>query len=148
MIGKTQLLWTQCRGIGPHLAARGKTHLFSQFAAGTCGIFSTNCRDVHLILGFVQRSQDSCLVRMDTSGMKTRLGRKIRMPRDVRWESKRPLLVDTVILGFLSIFTKSQASSPFEALNFVCLSSCQRDVRPPVQKRWRPRAFSRVFTGD
>ena len=33
----------------------------------------------------------------------------------VRWETKRPFLVCTVILGFLSIFKKSHASSPFEA---------------------------------
>ena len=40
-----------------------------------------------------------------------------------------------MILGFLSIFKKSQASSPFEALNFAGLSRCQRNVRPPVQMR-------------
>ena len=28
LIGKTQLLWTQCRGIGPHLIERGKSHGF------------------------------------------------------------------------------------------------------------------------
>ena len=66
----------------------------------------------------------------------------------VRREPKRPLLVGTAILVFLSIFTKSQASSPFEALNSVHLSRCQRDVSAPVQKRWRFRAFSRVSTGD
>ena len=33
LIGKTQLLWTQCRGIGPHLARRGKSHGFSPVAA-------------------------------------------------------------------------------------------------------------------
>ena len=53
-----------------------------------------------------------------------------------------------MILGFLSIFKKGQASSPFEALNSVCLSTCQRDVIPPVQMRLRPMAFSRVSTGD
>ena len=58
------------------------------------------------------------------------------------------LIVGTVILGFLSIFTKSQTSSLFEALNSVCLVRCQRDARPPVQKWWRPRTFSRVSTGD
>ena len=42
----------------------------------------------------------------------------------------------TVILGFLSIFKKSQASSPFEALNSVCISRYQRDVIPPFQMRW------------
>ena len=51
-------------------------------------------------------------------------------------------------IGILSIFQKSQASSPFEALNSVCLSRCQRDVIPPVQTRRRPTAFSRVSTGD
>ena len=59
-----------------------------------------------------------------------------------------PFPVATVILGFLSIFNKSQASSPFEALNSAYLLSCQRDVRPPVQMRWGPRAFSSVPTGD
>ena len=61
-------------------------------------------------------------------------------------ETKCPLLVATVILGFLSIFKK--ASSYFEALRSVCLSRCQMDVRTPVQKRRRPRAFFRVSTGD
>ena len=60
----------------------------------------------------------------------------------------RPLLVGTIILVFLSIFTKSQASSPFEALNSAHLSMCQQDVRPSVQKSWRTMAFSRVSTGD
>ena len=46
-----------------------------------------------------------------------------------------PFIVATVILGFLSIFKKSQALSPFEALNSECLSRCLMDVRPPVQMR-------------
>ena len=65
-----------------------------------------------------------------------------------RWETQGTFLVATVILGFPSIFKKSQTSSPFEALNSTCLSRCQRDVRPPVQMRRGPSAFSRVFTGD
>ena len=67
---------------------------------------------------------------------------------EVRQETKAHFLVGTVILGFLSIFKKSQASSLFETLNSVCLLRCQRDVIPPVQMRWRPTAFSRVSTGD
>ena len=55
----------------------------------------------------------------------------------MRHEAKRPLLVGTVILVFLSIFTKSEASSPFEALNSAHLSKSQMDVRPSVQKRLR-----------
>ena len=54
----------------------------------------------------------------------------------------------SVILGLLSIFKKSQASSPYEALNSVCLSRVERDVRPAVQKRHKPMSISRVSTGD
>ena len=76
------------------------------------------------------------------------IGRKIQTLLEVSREAKRPLLVGTVILIFLSIFTKLQASSPFEALNSVHLSKSQMDVRPSVQKRLRILAFSRVSTGD
>ena len=63
-------------------------------------------------------------------------------------ETKVHFLFGTVILGFLSIFKKSQALSPYAALNYVCLSRSQRDVRPDVQMRRTPTAFSRVSTGD
>ena len=66
----------------------------------------------------------------------------------MRREAKSHLLVGTVILVFLSIFTKSQASSPLEALNSAQISKCQRDVRPSVQEMLRAMAFSRVSTGD
>ena len=75
-------------------------------------------------------------------------GRKIQTILEVSCEAKRPLLVGTVILIFLSIFTKSQASSPFEALNSVHLLKSQMGVRPSVQKRLRTIAFSMVSTGD
>ena len=70
------------------------------------------------------------------------------MHLEVKQETEVHFLVGTVILGFLSILKKSKASSPFEALNYVCLSTCQSDVIPPVQMRRRPTAFSRVCTGD
>ena len=76
------------------------------------------------------------------------LGRKTQTLLEVSWEAKRPLLVGTVILVFLSIFTKSQASSPFEALNSAHLSKSQMDVRPSVEKRLRTISFSRVSNGD
>ena len=85
---------------------------------------------------------------MDTSGIETGVGRTIRTLLEVRQETKFHFLVGTVILGFLFIFTKSQASSLYEALNSVCLSRGQMDVRPPVQMRQTPMAFSRVSTGD
>ena len=68
LIGNSVLFSTKCTGIGPHLAVRGKSHEFSRVAAGTWCIFSSYCGDGHLKLGFVQRSQDSCLVMTDTSG--------------------------------------------------------------------------------
>ena len=76
------------------------------------------------------------------------LGRKIETLLEVSLEAKRPLLVCTVIFVFLSIFTKSQASSRFEVLNSAHLLKSQMDVRPSVQKRLRTMAFSRVSTGD
>ena len=76
------------------------------------------------------------------------LGRKIPTLLEVSREAKRPLFVGTVILVFLSIFTKCQASSPFEALNAAHLSKSQMDVRPSVQKRLRTMAFSTISTGD
>ena len=58
----------------------------------------------------------------------------------MRSETEGHFLVGTVILGFLTIFKKSQASSTFEALNSMSLSTCQSDVRPVVQMRWGTRA--------
>ena len=81
-------------------------------------------------------------------GVETRLGRTIRMLLQVRQETEVHFLVGTVILGFLSIFKNSQASSPYEAFNSVCLSRAHRDVRPPVQMTLTRTAFSRVYTGD
>ena len=70
------------------------------------------------------------------------------MHLEVKQETEVHFLVLTGILGFLSIFKKSKASSHFEALNFVCLSSCQSDIIPTVQMRRRPMAISRVSSGD
>ena len=97
---------------------------------------------------FVQRCQNSSLVTKDTSLISSRLGRAIRTLLEVRCETQATFLVATVILGFVTILKKNQASSPFEALNSVCLSVCQRDVRTPVQIRLGPRAFSRDSRGD
>ena len=82
----------------------------------------------------------------DTSGISSRLGRAIQTLLEVRRETQCPFLFATMILGFLSIFNKSLALSPFEALNSACQSSCQRDVRPPVQMMQEPRAFSMIST--
>ena len=67
---------------------------------------------------------------------------------ELRQETKAHFLVGIVILGFLSILKKSQASSPFEALNSVWLSRYQSDVIPHMQMRRRTMAFAKVSTGD
>ena len=47
---------------------KGKSPEFSRVSSGTWCIFSSCGGDGHLKLGFVQRSQDYCLVMTDTSG--------------------------------------------------------------------------------
>ena len=148
LIGKTQLLWTQCIGIGPHLAERGKCHGFSRVAAGTWGIFSSYSGDFHSKLEFVQWSQDTCLGMRDNSGMKTSRGRSIRTLLEVKWEFRSHFLFDTVILAFLTMLKNCQASWTFQAVNSTWLFSCQRHIRPLFEMKWRPRAFCRVSTGD
>ena len=66
----------------------------------------------------------------------------------MRQETEVHFLFGTVILGLLSIFKKSEASSPYEAFNSVSLSRGHRDVRPTVQMTLTPTAFSRAATRD
>ena len=66
----------------------------------------------------------------------------------MRQETEVHFLLGTVILGLLSIFKKSQASSPYEAFNSVCLLRGHSVVRSPVQMKLIPSAFSRVSTRD
>ena len=80
--------------------------------------------------------------------MYTRRGRKIQTLLEIKWEFRSLFLFDTVILGFLTILKNCQDSSKFEAVNSTWLSSCQRNVRPIFEMKWRPRAVSRVSTGD
>ena len=57
------------QGIRASSPAEGMSYGISQVAVGTCGIFSSYGRDGHSKLHFVQGSEDSCLVRTDTSGI-------------------------------------------------------------------------------
>ena len=88
---------------------------------GTSAIFSSYGGDDSSKLVLVLRHQDSCLVTRDTSRVSSRHGSEIQTLLEVRLETHGPFLVTTVILEFLSIFKKSQASSPCEALNSACL---------------------------
>ena len=69
LIRNTILLCTKCREMKPHLPARGMCHGISRVAAGIWRIFSSYSGDGHSKLRFVQRSQDSCRVMVDTSGI-------------------------------------------------------------------------------
>ena len=111
LMGKMELLCSQCRGIGPQLVSRGMSHGFSGVAMGTWGIFSSYDRDGPSNLVFVQLRQDSCLVARNTSGFSSRLGRAIGTLLEVRQETQGPFPLATGILGFLSIFKRSQATS-------------------------------------
>ena len=126
---------------------------------GEVSLFSSSCS---MNLGYILELRRGCpfetgvcsvksghLSRYDGHrGKLNEAGGRIQMLLNVSREAKCPLFVGTVILVFLSILTKSQAWSPFEALNPAQLSMCQRDVRPTVQKRWSTMASSRVSTGD
>ena len=136
------------KGLKPHLAVRVKSHGFYRVAVGTWGTNSSYGGGGHSKLVFFQRRQDSWLVRKDTSGISTRLGRALRTLLEVRWETECPFLGATVILGFLTIFEKIKASSHLQTLHSESLYRCQSDVRPPVQMRRGHRAFSRDCTGD
>ena len=127
---------------------RGKCHGFFQAAERTWGIYLSYGEDGPSKLMFVQLPQDSCLVTKDTSSISWRLGSEIGTILEVRRETHGPFPVATRIWGLDSIFNGSHGSSPFEALNSVCLSLCQRDMSPPVEMRRGPRAISRVSTGD
>ena len=81
-------------------------------------------------------------------GFSSRLVRAIGMSLEVRLKTQGRFPAATGILGFLSVFKRSQASSPFEALNSACLTRCQSDLGPPLEMRRRTRAFSRASTGD
>ena len=74
---------------------------------------------------FVQRRQDSCLGARDTSGFSSSLGMAIGSRLHVRRETHGPFPRATGILGLLSIFKRSQASSPLEALISADLSVCK-----------------------
>ena len=66
----------------------------------------------------------------------------------MRCDTEDQFLFDTVILGFLTIFKNCQSSSTFKTVKSTWLSSCQRDVRPLFEMRWRTRDFCRVSPGD
>ena len=73
-------------------------------------------------LMFLQRRQDSSIIARDTSRFSSNIGMAIRTPLKVRRETQDPFPVATEILGFLSIFKRSQALSASEALTSAFLS--------------------------
>ena len=84
----------------------------------------------------------------DTSGICSRLGSAMGTLIEVRRETQGPFPVATGILEFLTIFKRHQTSSPFEALNSTCLSKYENNLRPAIEMRREPLAFTRVSRGD
>ena len=70
----------------------------------------------------------------DTRVYSSRPGRTIGTTLEVRRETQCPFPVATGILGYLSVFERVHASSPFEALNSAYLSRSHRDDMLPVDK--------------
>ena len=109
----TALLCTQCRGIGPHLAARGKSLGFSRVAAGTCGYILELRRGwpFHTrVCSATSGLQPSCEGQL---GILLKAGTAIVTPLHVWRETKGAFPRAIGILGLLSSFMRSQASSPF-----------------------------------
>ena len=132
-MGNMELPCTQCRGIGPHLPAWGKSHGCCRVAAVTYGIFSSFSGDNSSKLVFVQRHQDSCLLMRDTTKSPQCFAGNFEASRR---ETGDPSFISIchIDMGFLSVFNKSQASFPFVALKFACISRCPKDVSPSVQR--------------
>ena len=144
----TELLCTQCRGIGPLLAARGKSHGFSRVAAGTWGIFSSYHGDGPSTHVFVQRRQDSCLVARDNSRFYSRTWQG-------KWDASPAEAGDQGSLstchsnpGTPINFHEESGIVSFGGTDLRVPLEFSKDVRPPVAMRWGTRSFSVVSTGD
>ena len=119
------------------LELRREPGVYSRVTAGMA-----NQTRVCLMASGLLSSYDGYLMNLNC------LGRTRRTLLEVWRETKGNFLVGTVILGFLTIFKKSQASSNFETLNSASLSRCQRDLRSLVQMSLRSRAFCMISTKD
>ena len=67
----------------------------------TWGIFSSYSRYGYSKFVFVQQRPDSYVVTRENSGISMRLARAISRLLEVKRETQSPVLVATVILGFL-----------------------------------------------
>ena len=139
LIGKMQLLCMQCRGIGPHLVVRGKSHGFSRVAAGT-GVYSrvTKGMSIRNSSLFIEVRN---LSRYEGQLRNVNYAWQVNWELEVKWEFSSLFLFEIVILGCLTILKNFQASSKLEAVNSTWLSSCQRHVRSLFEMRRRPKAF-------
>ena len=81
----------KCRGIGPHLAAMGKSHEFSRVATGTWCLFSRYGGDGHLKLGFFSAKSGNQLSSPDDMGcpdFSSCCFTEIDVPIDFKWLSQ------------------------------------------------------------
>ena len=79
----------------------GEVSYIFRGAVGNWDIVLSYGRDGHSKLVSIQQCQDSSLVTRDNSGISMRLARAISRLLEVKRETQSPVLVATVILGFL-----------------------------------------------
>ena len=85
-----KLFSTQCQGVRPHLAARGKSHGFSRDASGTWDIISCDGGDGPSKVVYVQQHTDSSLLARDSLGFSSRHVSAIRSPVKGNWGPRVP----------------------------------------------------------
>ena len=99
---------------------------------GYISSYSAEGRSKHPL---VQRSQDSSLVRTDSSGSYTRFGRIIQTLLEVSWEIIHPFLVSRDF-GIPMNFQEEPGLGPFRNTELRGPHEVSSDVTAPVQIRW------------
>ena len=133
LIGKRLLLCIQRRGIGPHLAEKGKSHGFSRVVAGTWGIISSNGGDVHSKLEFIQWSQDTCL------GMRTALEAKLGWEENMDASGGQAggqafLIIWIIYIGIPINFHEESGIVSFLRIELRATLHVSKGCEPSVQK--------------
>ena len=136
----------QCRGIGPHLVAKGKSRVFSRVAAGSWGVFLRYGVDCTSKIMFFSATSGHL------SSNEGHLGNYFEAWQGNRDTSRReagnpgPLSSSNMDI---EIPINSQEEShifTFRSIEFHMPLEVQRDVRPPVEVRRGPKASSSVCT--
>ena len=97
----TELLWSQCRGIGHHLALKVESYDFTQVAVGNSWFLLSNYGDGCEPLMVSQGCQASFLIARDTLGFFSSCGRGMGTHFELRRKCQCLFPVVTEILQFV-----------------------------------------------